>query len=194
LAIACLLVRDGAILTEGGYELKMWFIDFQLPTSGAAIDLSEATFSPLNVQRAFPRAPFAADFYQKLQASLPLYDPAQGVVTGILLTDEGQVVRFVNGNTAPTFANYASAGHVEGKAAIYIGTNNSTGGILFQNHTNGICGYCNSFTPTLLPQGATLDIVPPIGATPKAGWYPNPTSYTGNANAPLLNRKLGPGM
>jgi hypothetical protein len=66
------------------------------------------------------------------------------------------MVRFQSGAADPGYRNYPAAKHVEGKAAIWIRENNSSGGILFHNHPGGTCGFCNLQLNTLLPEDVTL--------------------------------------
>jgi hypothetical protein len=56
---------------------------------------------------------------------------------------------------------------VEGKAAVWMRENNSSGGVLYHNHPGGTCGYCNSQIETPLPENARLRVVSPEGATPQ---------------------------
>ena len=122
-----------------------------------------------------PRAP--------TRPALPAYD---GKIThGILITNEGDTVYFTSGDTDPLYKNYPNAGHVEGKAALYIRTNNSTGGVLFHNNIDGTCSYCDTMTETLLPEEAQLDVYPPENAmAKKRGAQASPTSYKGNNKTP----------
>jgi hypothetical protein len=111
---------------------------------------------------------------------------------GVLVTNEGQIVPLESGNTNPIYGNYASAGHVEGKAAIWIRENGSTGGTVYHNNLNGTCGFCNSQIPTLLPEGSTLQVVPPEGAVANNPWaQAGPTNYVGNSSVPKPNPNLG---
>ena len=87
-----------------------------------------------------------------------------GTTSGVLLTNEGRVVRFRSGAPTPEYRNYASAKHAEGKAAIWLRENNSSGGVLFHNHPSGTCGFCDLQARTLLPKGVSLRIVPPANA------------------------------
>ena len=59
------------------------------------------------------------------------------------------------------YRHYVAAGHVEGKAAIQIRLAGSTGGTMHHNNPNGTCPYCLHQVPTLLPEGATLTVIPP---------------------------------
>jgi len=60
----------------------------------------------------------------------------------------------------------------------------ATSGTLFIDNPNGICGYCTSQVPTLLPQGAVLDVRTPLGTvTPSARWSYSKT-FVGNAADP----------
>jgi uncharacterized Zn-binding protein involved in type VI secretion len=125
---------------------------------------------------------------QPRESGPPELPPFDGKTTqGVLITKEGQTVPLESGNTDPKYANYAAAGHVEGKAAIWMRDNDSEGGTVFHNNTNGTCNYCNTQIPTLLPEGSTLDVVPPDNAVANNQWaHADPTSYTGNANSPKV--------
>jgi hypothetical protein len=85
----------------------------------------------------------------------------------------------------PLYKNYIPASHVEGKAAIWISENGSTGGVLYHNNTDGTCGFCNSQIGTLLPKGAKLRVVPPGNAAPKNSRARGAaTEYEGNDAVP----------
>ena len=112
---------------------------------------------------------------------LPEFD---GTTHGVLVTHEGATYPLESGGPTP-YPNYPNARHVEGQAAITIRETDSTGGTVFHNNPNGTCNYCHNMTSTLLPEGATLHVVPPEGAVPKGpNWHAEPTTYTGNANDP----------
>jgi nucleic acid/nucleotide deaminase of polymorphic system toxin len=87
-----------------------------------------------------------------------------GTASGTLFTNEGRIIPFKSGAAQPNYLNYPAAKHVEGKAAIWIRENNSSGGTLFHNHPGGTCGFCARQTETLLPNGAYMRIVPPEDA------------------------------
>src|SRR5580692_669781 len=77
------------------------------------------------------------------------------------------------------------AGHVEGKAAVWIREHGSTGGVVYHNNTDGTCGPCDSQIETLLPNKATLSVFPPPDAIAKnPSWRQGPTEYEGNDNPP----------
>jgi Double-stranded DNA deaminase toxin A len=83
------------------------------------------------------------------------------------------------------YQHYVAAGHVEGKAAIQIRLAGSTGGTMHHNNPNGTCPYCLHQVPTLLPQGATLTVIPPPGATaPSPWWTAEPITFVGNDRQP----------
>jgi hypothetical protein len=84
---------------------------------------------------------------------LPVYG---GKTSGLLITNEGQNVRFRSQEAASPYDNYESAGHVEGQAALWIRQNGSSGGALYHNHPNGTCWTCYSHLETLLPKGSVL--------------------------------------
>lgn len=82
---------------------------------------------------------------------------------------------------------YVAAGHVEGKAAIQIRSTGSTGGTIHHNNPNGTCGYCRHAIPTLLPEGATLTVIPPPGALARSPWWTSePITFVGNDRDPVL--------
>ncbi len=85
---------------------------------------------------------------------------------GVLLTDEGALITLQSGTKYPEFSNYPSSGHVEGKGAWFMREQNSIGGTLLHNNTDGTCGICNTNIPTLLPEGSERYVVPPKRATP----------------------------
>ena len=120
----------------------------------------------------------------------PELPPFDGETThGLLLTDEGDIVPLRSGNADPAYRNYKNASHVEGKAAIYIRNNKSSGGVLYMNNSNGICGICNNMTETLLPQDSQLVVVPPEDAVPNnPAAVATPLIYTGNATIPKRPR------
>jgi hypothetical protein len=117
---------------------------------------------------------------QAIRAALPEYD--QDTTYGVLITNEGDVVPLKDGGTSTFYSNYTPAGHVEGKAAIWIREHNSTGGVVYHNNTDGTCGFCNSMLTTLLPYKTPLRVVPPSNAVAKDAWdIDYPKEYVGNA-------------
>jgi SCP1.201-like deaminase len=118
-----------------------------------------------------------------ISTGLPKFD---GKTTyGVLITNEGDVVPLQSAGAHPLYDNYVPAGHVEGKAAIWIRENGSTGGVLYHNNPAGTCGFCNSQLKTLLPKGAKLRVVPPGNAVPKNAWArEGATEYEGNDAVP----------
>jgi RHS repeat-associated protein len=124
----------------------------------------------------------------------PTLPPFDGRTThGVLVTNQGRVISLQSGNPNPAFANYPAAGHCEGQAAIWIRQNSSTGGVVYHNNPNGTCGFCHAQVPTLLPEGATLSVVPPAGAVPPPRWHINPNPYVGNSATPRPNPRQGGG-
>ena len=90
--------------------------------------------------------------------------------------------------TAPAVAtlHYVAACHVEGKAALQIRQMGSSGGTIHHNNPNGTCPYCRHAIPTLLPEGASLTVVPPPAAhAPTPRWIAETFTYVGNADDPL---------
>jgi hypothetical protein len=126
-----------------------------------------------------------------ISAGLPKYD---GETTyGVLVTNEGNVVRLQSASANPLYRNYVPAGHVEGKAAIWIREHGSTGGVVYHNNTDGTCGRCNSQLGRLLPEGARLWVVPPADAIAKNPWArQGQTDYIGDSalpNPPTARRR-----
>src|SRR5947209_1907618 len=96
---------------------------------------------------------------------------------GVVITNEGDIVPLQSGGADPRYRNYRSAGHVEGKAAIWIRDNGSSGGVVYHNNTDGTCGYCNSQIGRLLPHKKQLLVMPPADAVAtkrRATAYPTP--------------------
>jgi hypothetical protein len=121
-----------------------------------------------------------------IRATLPKYD---GKTTyGVLITNEGQIVEFRSGSgPAWPYWNYSAAYHVEGKAAVWIRQNGSSGGVLYHNNADGICGRCNAQIERLLPEGAQLRVVSPEDAIPKNAWArTNRPPYIGDSQTPKL--------
>jgi len=104
-----------------------------------------------------------------------------------LITDEGNVVPLQSGERNPLYNNSSRAGHVEGKAAIWIREHGSIGGVLYHNNTGGTCGYCNSQIERLLPKDAELLVIPPADAVAKKrGAMQYPAPYKGDSIMPKL--------
>lgn len=104
---------------------------------------------------------------------------------GVLRTSDGAEVKFESGG--PSAYKNASASHVEGKAAIYMRENGVNEGAIFHNNPNGTCNYCDKGLATLLPEGATLTVVPPENAmAPNMYWVDVPKIYIGNENIPSM--------
>ncbi len=119
-----------------------------------------------------------------LSSWLPSYDDE--TTHGLLITNEGNVVPLRSGPPR-SFGNYPPSRHAEGKGAIWIRENGSTGGVVYHNNTDGTCGLCNSQLERLLPHKAVLDVVPPPGAIPKNSQAKvKPTWYVGDAAMPKL--------
>jgi hypothetical protein len=123
-----------------------------------------------------------------ISAGLPKYD--NETTYGVLITNEGEIVPLKSGNPSSFYENYTSAGHVEGKGAIWIREHGSTAGVLYHNNTGGICGYCDDHIETLLPKDAELLVIPPADAVAKKqGAVVDPTAYKGNSEMPKLPRQ-----
>jgi hypothetical protein len=115
-------------------------------------------------QRAIDASRGAAGLNSPTSQWLPKFD---GETTyGVLITNEGNVVPLRSGQSG-RFWNYPSAKHVEGKAAIWIGENGSSGGVVYHNNADGTCGFCNTQIRRLLPKQARLDVVSPSDAVAK---------------------------
>jgi hypothetical protein len=114
--------------------------------------------------------------------SLPKFD---GKTSGILFTNEGRIIELKSGTPDPAYSIYPAAKHVEGKAAIWIRENGSSGGVVFHNNPNGTCRGCNSNIPTLLPEGATLYALPEAGTMARRSWTDIRKPYIGNSAQPL---------
>ena len=91
-----------------------------------------------------PQPPPGFPSEDEILQTLPPYDGKKTV--GVLVTEEGNVVPLQSLKTDqadPRYANYFSATHVEGQAAIYIRDNGSAGGVVYHNNPNGTCGQCD---------------------------------------------------
>jgi hypothetical protein len=123
-----------------------------------------------------------------ISAALPKYDDE--TTYGVLITNEGDVVPLRSADPSSFYNNYIPAGHVEGKAAIWIREHGSTGGVLYHNNTGGTCGYCNSQIERLLPKDAELLVIPPADAiAKKRGATQDPTPYKGDNIMPQPPRQ-----
>jgi hypothetical protein len=77
--------------------------------------------------------------------------------------------------------NYAASGHVEGQAALIMRERGVSNARLLMDNPNGICGYCTSHVPTLLPEGAQLfDQSVPSGDTAEVPIMDDPVEFTGD--------------
>jgi hypothetical protein len=116
---------------------------------------------------------------------LPKFKFEEDETSATLFTNEGKIVEFKSANPE-AYGNYIGATHAEGKAAVWIRKNNSSGGVLFHNNPGGTCGFCNSHLPTLLPKDVRLWVVPPANAVAKKrGWIDYAKPYDGNSAEPL---------
>jgi hypothetical protein len=117
----------------------------------------------------------------------PDLPPFDGTTRGVLITNEGKTIPFESGPPDPKYAKYPSAKHAEGKAAIWIRENKSSGGVFYHNNPKGTCASCRSNLPTLLPENGKLEVVPPENArAPDRFWDDKPRLYTGSARQPVL--------
>jgi SCP1.201-like deaminase len=153
-----------------------------IPDLTIALGTMALPFGPSIAAQMAPR--FAQRLLPRLV--LPEYNRR---TSGVLLTNEGRVVRFRSGAPTPEYRNYASAKHAEGKAAIWLRENNSSGGVLFHNHPGGTCGFCDLQARTLLPEGVSLRIVPPATAVAAKDLAQTEIiPYVGNSKVPKLPR------
>ena len=124
---------------------------------------------------------------------LPPYDGATTHGVFVYLNSNGSIQKIPlqsGGGTA--YPNYANAGHVEGKSALFMREHGIQEGIVFHNNIEGTCGFCVNMTETLLPEGAKLTVVPPEGANPvKRGATGEVKTFTGNSSDPKQPTKKG---
>jgi len=119
---------------------------------------------------------------------LPLFneDPYRAVndgkTRGILEIDGEQIPLT---SREPSLKNYPASGHVEGQAALIMRERGATSATLSIDNPNGICGRCVSQVPTLLPEGAELQVQTPLGTVPRGPTWSNSRSFVGNAADPL---------
>jgi hypothetical protein len=114
---------------------------------------------------------------------LPKYN---GTTSGVLITNEGETVPLQSGPKDPAYKDYPASGHAEGKAALWIRQNGSSGGVVYHNNPSGTCAGCNSNLPTLLPEGTALTVVPPADVKkPNNTWIDTVRSYFGNSSVPM---------
>ncbi|CAM5625896.1 RHS repeat-associated core domain-containing protein [Streptomyces hirsutus] len=105
----------------------------------------------------------------------------EGKTAGVLEVD-GALFPLVSGKSV--LPNYAASGHVEGQAALLMQGMGATNGRLLIDNPNGICGYCTSQVPTLLPENAVLEVGTPLGTvTPSARWSAS-KPFIGNDREP----------
>jgi SCP1.201-like deaminase len=129
-------------------------------------------------------AQMAPRFAQRLLPKL-LLPEYTGPTSGVLFTNEGRIVRLRSGAPDPAYRNYVSAKHAEGKAALWLRENDSSGGVLFHNHPEGTCGFCDLQARTLLPKNATLRVVPRADAVASDEMAKTQiTNYMGDAKIP----------
>ncbi|MEH0423309.1 RHS repeat-associated core domain-containing protein [Streptomyces sp. B21-083] len=113
---------------------------------------------------------------QRLLASIG----QEGKTAGVLELD-GTLIPLVSGKSS--LPNYAASGHVEGQAALIMREMGATNGRLLIDNPGGICGYCTSQVPTLLPDGAVLEVGTPLGTvTPSARWSASKTIVGNDRN------------
>jgi hypothetical protein len=93
----------------------------------------------------------------------------EGKTAGVLDID-GELIPLVS--KKEPLGNYAVSGHVEGQAALIMRRRGAaTHARLIIDNPNGICGMCASQTPTLLPEGATLEVTTRSVPCPRHVWF-----------------------
>ena len=105
----------------------------------------------------------------------------EGKTAGVLNID-GELTPLVSGRSS--LSNYAASGHVEGQAALIMREQGVSKAELLIDNPNGICGYCTSQVPTLLPEGAELTVRTPLGTVPPSSRWFNGRTFLGNAADP----------
>ena len=157
----------------------------KVPVGRLSLGLSEAEAAAI-MQNAFKGSPQSVMPRLRLTApGPPALPPFDGRTThGVLVTGDGASVSLQSGG-ATAFRNYAASSHVEGKGALTMREGGQRAGTLYHNNTNGTCGYCDAQLPTLLPQSATMRVVPPANAVPNnSRAVAVPKTYTGNSRTP----------
>ncbi|MBR7833490.1 hypothetical protein KDL01_09450 [Actinospica durhamensis] len=104
-----------------------------------------------------------------------------GKTAGVLDLN-GELTSLVSGKGE--LPNYAASGHVEGQAAMMMRAEKATSATLYIDNPNGICGYCRSQIATLLPEGATLEVVTPLGTVEPTARWSSSKVFTGNERYP----------
>ena len=80
---------------------------------------------------------------------------------------------------------FGRAGHAEGKAAIWMRENGVADAVFYHNNPIGTCNWCHPQISTLLPEGASMLVVPPAGTViPGPRWHIKPDPYVGNSRIP----------
>jgi hypothetical protein len=157
-----------------------------IPDLAMALGTMALPFGPSIAAQMAPR--FAQRLLPKLL--LPEYT---GPTSGVLFTNEGRIVRLRSGVPNPAYRNYPSAKHAEGKAAIWLRENDSSGGVLFHNNPEGTCGFCDLQARTLLPKNTTLRVIPPADAAASDEMAKTAiTNYIGDTKIPKLPRSKLP--
>ena len=105
----------------------------------------------------------------------------EGKTAGVLDIG-GELTPLVSGKSP--LGNYAASGHVEGQAALIMRERGVSTAELLIDNANGICGYCTSQVPTLLPEGAQLSVRTPLGTVPPSSRWFNGRTFSGNAADP----------
>ncbi|MEV6667608.1 RHS repeat-associated core domain-containing protein [Streptomyces nigra] len=105
----------------------------------------------------------------------------EGKTAGVLEIN-GELFPLISGKSP--LQNYAASGHVEGQAALLMAEKGAKSGRLFIDNPKGICGYCTSQVPTLLPEGARLEVSTPLGTVTPSGRWSASKTFVGNDREP----------
>lgn len=146
-------------------------------SGGSAVVSSGAVVSGATALAAGGKNKGTLSAAQRLLASIG----EEGKTAGVLEVD-GALIPLVSGKSS--LPNYAASGHVEGQAALIMRQMNASSGKLLIDNPNGICGYCRSQVPTLLPEDATLRVGTPSGTVTPTGRWSSSKTFTGNDRAP----------
>ena len=171
-----LLEPDGQLV--GVREVRDYQADltaYNLDVSGIHTYYVLAGATPVLVHNS------CGDEQQSLFDEDPYRTGTDGKTRGTLNID-GEKIQLTS--REPVLENYNASGHVEGQAALIMRERGAASATLEIDNPNGICGYCTSQVPTLLPEGATLDVQTPLGTVPRGPTWSNSRIFTGNARDP----------
>ncbi len=101
---------------------------------------------------------------------------------GLFVSDQGEIFFLTSGGADPKYS-WPAAGHVEGKAAIYMRENAIKYGAIFHNHPKGTCNICRTNIPNMLLSGSRLRVIPMAwDGTSRKHWYHKPFTYRGKGS------------